>query len=728
LRLVGAELGSRQHPVEQVREWAKAWAERCQPAFTEWEKHWQCLIRKEAEKPNNSFSGPAVSVLVPPISELDKQSTDSPMPTAKLELVGCLKAAGATAHTNAETGSRETGEETAANDCSADSFTLHPDAYHGIFGEMLNAVTPETEAHPAGVLLACLTLFGNAVGRGAWVRVGPRCHHPALYTAITSRTSGGKGDAYAVARYTFGKVDLAYCVNAIAQGVGSGEGLIERVRDELRTVDKKGEPVTVPGSEEKRCLLRLPELSRAFRVGRRESSTLSEVLREAWDGDPINVPNRGSNALIASGYSIGVLGDITPGALSKLLSTGTEAVDGYANRFLWCSVASQRDISEGGNIAVLDAYAGRLKAVLSVARGAGEVVRDAGAKALWEQVYPALKASGDRVPHTDRARPYVVRLSLIYALADGEKVIRVPHLKAALAVWEWCRRSASALFGSPLPTTPTPEPDPLWLSLLNAITASPGVSRSELVIAFRRQGNAEVIGQALNSLRSNGQAHARYTQSPNGGPKRECWYPGSELEKPNNMFPATPVTDPVPAVAVPVVGTQTTNCTTPNLFTGLVVDTETPTTLTSTAERQKEVSCLSNTVNPESELQNGEEVVQQFPSEADFDQSAVADSRPKTAHTTMLQLTANGGVYSQQISEPPDAEWVAELWHFPKTKSPRTPEADKAIQDAILRCVDLRWENERVVGYGVSHDEVDWIMRNPKKAELIAKRKSGEST
>ena len=491
---------------------------------------------------------------------------------------------------------------------------------------------------------------------------------------------------------------------------------LSTIRGELQ-----GEPITVPGSTEKRCLLRLPELSRAFRVGRRESSTLSEVLREAWDGDPINVPNRGSNALVASGYSIGVLGDITPGALSKLLSTGTEAFDGYANRFLWCSVVSQRDLPSGGNIAVLDVFIERLKAVLNKAKNAGEVVRDAEAERLWASVYPSLKASGDSVPHTDRARPYVVRLSLLYALGDGDKVIRVPHLKAALAVWEWCRRSASALFGSPLPTTPNPEPDPLWLSLLNAITASPGVSRSELVIAFRRQGNAEVIGQALNSLRSNGQAHARYTQSPNGGPKRECWYPGSELEKPNNMSSATPVTDPVPPVPVPVVGTQTTNYTAPNLFTGLVVDTETLTTLTSTAEIRKQVSCLPDTANAEPEEKNGEEVVQRFPA------GVVAD-RSQTAHTTMLQLTADGGVYSQQISEPPDAEWVAELWHFPKTKSPRTPEADMAIQDAILRNGDLRWENERVVGYGLAPDEVDWILRNPKKAELIAKRKLGNAT
>ena len=107
-------------------------------------------------------------------------------------------------------------------------------------GEILRVVEPETEANPAGVLLALLTLFGNSIGNGAWVTVGGRRHHPGIYAAICSRTSGGKGDAYAVSRYVIGKADLPYMVGAIAQGVGSCESMVERVRDELETIDKKG--------------------------------------------------------------------------------------------------------------------------------------------------------------------------------------------------------------------------------------------------------------------------------------------------------------------------------------------------------------------------------------------------------------------------------------------------------------------------------------------------------
>jgi hypothetical protein len=74
--------------------------------------------------------------------------------------------------------------------------SLSSAARHGLFGEMLNAIEPHTEAAPAGVLLAWLACFGNIVGRGAWYPVGPRRHYPALYVGIVGGTSDAKGDGW----------------------------------------------------------------------------------------------------------------------------------------------------------------------------------------------------------------------------------------------------------------------------------------------------------------------------------------------------------------------------------------------------------------------------------------------------------------------------------------------------------------------------------------------------
>ena len=48
---------------------------------------------------------------------------------------------------------------------------------------------------------------------------------------------------------------------------------------------------------------------------------------------------------------------------------------------------------------------------------------------------------------TSRAEAHTVRLSLIYALLDSAAAIRVEHLRAALAVWNYCAASARFVWG-----------------------------------------------------------------------------------------------------------------------------------------------------------------------------------------------------------------------------------------------------------------------------------------
>jgi len=599
-RLVGSALGCGVPPDEVLRQ-AEAWASRCEPPFGEWGKHAHKLVENERVKLNNPINlSPTVNLQSPsPYKEGRKGGSEvSPLPDPSLYetslyagikkgegeadpslyetslYAGIKKGEGETPYPSflpytgigsTGIGSGETPDPSflpytglvESKTCEVSMvvkhtpFTLPPETYHGLFGEMLKAVEGETEAHPAGILLSWLTLFGNSIGNNAWVKVGARRHYGNLYTAIVGRTSDAKGDGYSVSLYPFRQADPIYSCTAIANGVGSGEGLVERVRDEFQGSNNKGEPLIIPAANDKRCLLRLSELSRAFKSGRRESSTLSEMMREAWDGEPIHVPNRGSNQLTASGYTVSVIGDITPEVLGKLLSQGTEAVDGYANRFLWCLVRSPRSLPSGGDVGVLDPFTQRLQSIILKAKGVGELKRDADAEHLWHEVYQSLKVSGDSVPHTDRARPYTLRLSMLYALADGEKVIREPHLRAALAVWEYCRQSAKTLFQTRLVCEA--EPDPLWLRLLNAITLSPGVLRSELTQRHQRFGDAEAIGLALDGLKAKGLAYPVMVKG--GGRTGEWWYPGEgdggdddgdKLNNPTHLSPTVNLHSPEP--------------------------------------------------------------------------------------------------------------------------------------------------------------------------------------
>jgi hypothetical protein len=82
----------------------------------------------------------------------------------------------------------------------------------------------------------------------------------------------------------------------------------------------------------------------------------------------------------------------------------------------------------------------------------GTMIRTPDARVLWHDVYPELSAGGDGAfgAVTARAEAQVLRLSVIYALADQARAVDVEHLRAALAVWSYCEASAGYIFGQTL--------------------------------------------------------------------------------------------------------------------------------------------------------------------------------------------------------------------------------------------------------------------------------------
>ena len=75
--------------------------------------------------------------------------------------------------------------------------------------------------------------------------------------------------------------------------------------------------------------------------------------------------------------------------------------------------------------------------------------RDDEARALWAETYKALSGGHPGLLGyvTARAEAQVTRLACLYALADLSTVVRVEHLRAALAVWRFSFESARYQFG-----------------------------------------------------------------------------------------------------------------------------------------------------------------------------------------------------------------------------------------------------------------------------------------
>jgi hypothetical protein len=402
-------------------------------------------------------------------------------------------------------------------------------AYHGVLGDIVRAVEPHTEADPVAILAQLLIGFGNLVGGAPYFRVEATEHHVNEFGVLLGHTAGGrKGTAWDQARRPLASVDEAWAKDRIQGGLASGEGLIHAVRDarsERRPIMEKGrcagyETVeTDAGVSDKRLQVVESEFARVLKVMSREGATLSTIIRQAWDGPNLRAMAKQAGAT-ATGAHISIIAHITPEELTRQLEE-TEAASGFGNRFLWICVKRARFLPDGADVSGVDfaQLLDRLSKAASFARRVGAMKRDPEARDLWRAEYPRLSTGrpGLLGAMLSRAEAHVLRLSMLYALADASADIRLPHLEAALALWDYCERSAAFVFGDKLG-------DPTADELLRALRATPdGMSRTGIRDHFGRNKSASEIGRALGVLARQGLAHSDTVKGEGGGRPVETW-------------------------------------------------------------------------------------------------------------------------------------------------------------------------------------------------------------
>jgi hypothetical protein len=363
---------------------------------------------------------------------------------------------------------------------------LHHAALYGFAGAVVNTILPHSEADPASLLLHFLTGYGSLIGRSAHCKVESTLHHSNLYFACVGQTSKSrKGTSWNRVRDLFARVDADWARERVQTGLSSGEGLIAAVADRGDT------------STDKRMFVVQPELASTLKIMSREGNTLSPLIREAWDSGTLRTMVKRDPLSVDNGH-ISIIGHITAEELRRYL-TATEAANGFANRFLWACSSRSKCLPEGGNLldAELDALAEVLKPAIAFGRTAKLLQRDKESKQLWAKVYPSLSEGGTGMlgAVTSRAEAQVLRLSMLYALLDCSIEIRVPHLAAAIAVWDYCYRSAELIFGDALGD---PVADIIMVELRK--TGDAGLTRSQISRLFGRHRDAADIGRALNAL------------------------------------------------------------------------------------------------------------------------------------------------------------------------------------------------------------------------------------
>jgi hypothetical protein len=200
--------------------------------------------------------------------------------------------------------------------------------------------------------------------------------------------------------------------------------------------------------------------------------------------------------------------------------TGTDAANGFANRFLWVAVRRSKLLPDGGAFHLLDVepLAARLREALAFAREPRKVLRDENAGGMWRAVYPALSEGrpGLLGAMTARGEAQVMRLALTYALIDCSPVITPPHLEAALALWTYAEDSVRWAVGDLFGDTVA---DAIREALLFA--GDEGLSRTEIGAIFGRHVKSARIDAALQSLEAAGLVTRARRET--GGRPSEIW-------------------------------------------------------------------------------------------------------------------------------------------------------------------------------------------------------------
>lgn len=400
--------------------------------------------------------------------------------------------------------------------------------YRGLAGEIVDCIDPHTESSRVAILVQLLVGFGSLIGRNPHYLHERTRHHTNLFAVIVGQSAKArKGTSLDHVLYLLDQVDHKWYSEHCSSGLSSGEGVITAVRDPVvvtKQITEKNRPPGVeevelaPGVDDKRLFVVEPEFAGVLKQGERTGNTLSPILRQSWDTGNIRSMTK-NNKERATGAHISIVGHITADELKRNLSS-TEAANGFANRFLYVSVKRSKLLPFGGHCPDMKAFVDRLKEAAELSASIAQMRCDDLASELWLSKYAHLTRDrfGLLGAVCGRAEAQTMRLACIYALLDRSFMIEQSHLESALALWDYCERSVSFIFGE---STGDEIADELVTALKNR---KDGMSRNDMYEMFSGHKSRERIARALLVLETARLAHK--VDLPTAGRSKEVWIYG----------------------------------------------------------------------------------------------------------------------------------------------------------------------------------------------------------
>lgn len=399
--------------------------------------------------------------------------------------------------------------------------------FYGLAGEFAQFAVENSEADPIAVLATFLCRFGVEVGQSPHMFAGEKQHSRINAVLVGQSSKARKGTSSIPIRELFTFNEKGWIPAQFSPGpLSSGEGLIYAIRDpELKyQVDKKtgvGERITIdPGVEDKRLFILDPEFAGALACTKREGNTLSTIVRTLFDGGTIE-PLTKTSKLVATDPHVAITTHITLQELHARLDR-VEIFNGFANRFLWLCVRRTKLIPfpEPLDSQQVREFQKKLFSLLESAKDRSQMDFDPEARNQWGAVYPQLaKERADLLGSVlNRSEAYVRRIALIYALLDGSENVRLPHLKAALALWDYCEQSARFIFAGL-------DSDSTSQKIMEALEESGGkLDTSGLYKFFGNHISKRKMTVALNNLLASRNIRVEESKPQGGGRPRKIFY------------------------------------------------------------------------------------------------------------------------------------------------------------------------------------------------------------
>lgn len=313
-------------------------------------------------------------------------------------------------------------------------------AFRGVAGEVVGIIGPHTESCREAIIGQFIVGFGSVIGPRPHWRLEATAHRCNLFLCCVGPTGiARKGTSWDVARWLISRCDEEWGRRPILSGLTSGEGLIFHAKEEAG-------PLLAVETEFSRTLTNMG----------RDNSSLSTVLRQAFDGPHLRVPTR-NNPITCDDAYISMIAHTTLSDIKAKLRYN-EIENGLVNRFMWMNVYRARLLPEGGDFAsVTQALSPLIRDLsLSVSFARYDIGLDVPyrktkeAREWWHEYYMgplAAPRTGDYAKVTVRAAPIILRLAVIYAVLDREFYVDVHHLEAAKAFWDYCDQTAAFIFG-----------------------------------------------------------------------------------------------------------------------------------------------------------------------------------------------------------------------------------------------------------------------------------------